>query len=98
MSENRNFHYLIAEASGNHELAETLGILHDRLLRFMILCRDGETLESRHSLVIEALRTHDAAVARQTIIAEVNQTRESILESVIEEDGAFWRLGNRISE
>ncbi len=98
MSENRTFYYLIAEASGNHELAETLGRLHDRLLRFMILCREGKTLESRHSRVIEALRTHEAAAARQTILAEVNQTREDILERVIEEDGAFWRLGNRVSE
>ena len=97
MSENRTFHYLIAEASGNHELTETLGRLHDRLLRFMILCRNGETLESRHSHVIEALRTHDVAVAHQAILAEVNQTRESILESVIEEDGTFWRLGNRVT-
>jgi len=98
MSENRTFHYLIAEASGNHELAETLGRLLDRLLRFMILCRVGETLERRHSLVIEALRTRDVAAARQTILAEVNQTREAILEHVIEEEGVFWRLGNRVSE
>lgn len=98
MSENRTFHYLIAEASGNHELAETLGRLLDRLLRFMILCRVGETLERRHSLVIEALRTRDVAAARQTILAEVNQTREAILEHVIEEEGGFWRLGNRVSE
>lgn len=98
MSENRTFHYLIAEASGNDELAETLGRLHDRLLRFMILCREGKTLESRHSRVIEALRTRDVAAARQTLLAEVNQTREDILECVIEEDGAFWRLGNRVSE
>ncbi|MEA3438793.1 MAG: GntR family transcriptional regulator [Chloroflexota bacterium] len=98
MSENRTFHCLIAEASGNSELAETLGSLHDRLLRFMILCRVGETLEHRHSLVIEALRTRDVAAARQTMLAEVNETSDTILECVIEEDGPFWRLGNRTSE
>ena len=98
MSENRTLHYLIAEASGNQELAETLGRLHDRLLRFMILCRVGETLESRHSLIIEALRTRDVAAARQTILAEVIKTSETILERVIEEEGAFWLLGNRSSE
>jgi len=97
MSENRTFHYLIAEASGNYELVETLGCLHDRLLRFMILCRDGETLESRHSLVIDALQTRDVAIARQAIIIEVKATREAILESVIEEEGEFWRLDNQIS-
>jgi DNA-binding GntR family transcriptional regulator len=45
MDENRRFHCLIAEASGNHELAEALGRLHDRLIRFMVLCRVGEALE-----------------------------------------------------
>jgi len=98
MSENRHFHYLIAEASGNHELAQTLGRLHDRLIRFMVLCRVGETLERRHALVIEALRTRDAAAARQAMLNEVNETRETILERVIEEEGAFWHLGNRTSE
>ncbi len=98
MSENRTFHYLIAEASGNRELAETLGRLHDRLLRFMILCRDGETLEHRHSYVIEVLRTRDVAAARQTILAEINQTSAAILEHVIEKGGVFWRLDNQVSE
>jgi len=97
MDENRRFHCLIAEASGNHELAETLGRLHDRLIRFMVLCRVGETLERRHALVIEALRTRDVAVARQAILDEVSETRDTILESVIQEEGAFWRLGNRDS-
>ena len=98
MTENWNFHYLIAEASGNHELAETLGRLHNRLIRFMVLCRVGEMLERRHSLVIEALRTRDVAAARQAMLTEVNETRETILERVIEKEGAFWRLGNRTSE
>jgi len=98
MSENRTFHYLIAEASGNHELAEMLGRLHDRLIRFMVLCRVGETLERRHALVIEVLHTRDVAAARQAILTEVNETRETIMERVIEEEGAFWRLGNRTLE
>ncbi len=98
MSENCTFHCLIAEASGNHELAETLGRLHDRLIRFMVLCRVGETLERRHALVIEALRTHDVAAARQAMLDEINETRETILERVIEEEGPFWRLGNRASK
>ncbi len=96
MDENRRFHCLIAEASGNRELAEALGRLHDRLIRFMVLCRVGETLERRHALVIEALRTHDVATARQAMLDEINETRETILERVIQEEGAFWRLGNRV--
>ena len=93
MDENRRFHYLIAQASGNQELAEMLGHLHDRLVRFMVLPRVGETLESRHARLIEALRTRDVATARQAILNEINETREAILERVIREEGAFWRLG-----
>lgn len=98
MDENRRFHYLIAQASGNQELAEMLGRLHDRLARFMVLCRAGETLERRHALIIEALRTRDVATARQAILSEMNETRETILERVIQEEGTSWRLGTRASK
>ena len=97
-SENRHFHCLIARASGNQELAEMLGRLHDRLARFMVLCHTNETMESRHSLLIKALRTRDVAAARQAMLNEINQTRETILELVIQEEGDFWRLGNRASK
>jgi len=98
MDENRHFHYLIAQASGNQELAEMLGHLLDRLASFMVLCRAGRTLESRHVLLIKALRTRDVAAARQAMLNEINQTRETILERVIQAEGAFWRLGNRSPE
>jgi DNA-binding GntR family transcriptional regulator len=91
--ENRRFHYLIAEASGNHELAETLGHLHDRLARFMVIVRVSDTLEARHRCLIEALRTRDVAAARQAMLDEVNKTRETVLERVIQQQGASWRLG-----
>jgi DNA-binding GntR family transcriptional regulator len=98
MEENRNFHYLIAQASGNQELAEMLGRLHDRLVRFMVLGRFGRELEDRHARLIEALRSGDKTAARQAMFEEIDQTREAILESVIQEDGAFWRLGSHSSE
>jgi DNA-binding GntR family transcriptional regulator len=96
--ENRHFHYLIAQASGNQELATTLGHLHDRLARFMVLCRVGPTLETRHARLIRALRTRDVELARQAMVDEIDETRETILESVIQEEGAFWRLGDRTSK
>lgn len=92
MDENRHFHYLIAQSSGNQELAETLGRLHDGLVRFMVMCRVGATLESRHALIIEALRKGDATVARQVMLNEVDETRETILERVIQENGSSWHL------
>ena len=91
--ENQRFHYLIAEASGNSELAETLGHLHDRLARFMVLRRAGKVQEVSHGRIIETLRAHDAAAARQAMLDELNETRDAILERVMQEDGALWHIG-----
>jgi len=91
--ENRHFHFLIAEASGNHELAETLGRLHDRLARFMVLRGAGKTQEHTHAHIIKALRARDVAAARQAMLDEIAETRDTILDRVIQADGASWHLG-----
>lgn len=93
--ENRAFHYLIAEASGNNELADLLGRLHDRLARFMVIRHAGATMHVNHHRIVEALRARDAAAARQAMLDEVIETREAILDRVIREDGATWHLGAR---
>jgi len=92
-SENRRFHYLIAQASGNQELADQLGHLHDRLARFLVLGVTHETSDQRHSRVTQALRTRDPAVARQAILNELKETREATLKRVIQEEGGYWHLG-----
>lgn len=94
MRENQAFHHLLAKASGNQELADALYHLHDRLLRFMILCRVGNTIESRHAIIIDVLRSGDVAAARQAMIAEVRETREDILDRVIEGEESNWQLDN----
>jgi len=91
--ENRRFHYLIAEASGNQELAEMLGRLHDRLARFMVLRGAGRTQVHTHEHIVEALKAHDVAVARQAMLAEITETRDLILDRVIRTEGAGWLLG-----
>ena len=91
--ENRRFHVLIAEASGNDELAETLSHLHDRLTRFMALCGAGEIQPRIHAGLMEALRKHDTELARQAILTETTATQQAILDRVIQEDGASWHLG-----
>jgi DNA-binding GntR family transcriptional regulator len=95
MDENQRFHCLIAQASGNQELAEALGRLHDRLVRFMVMSNMGESLEPRHARIIEVMRSHDATAAVQAMRAEINETHDTILQRVIEDEGAFWRLGTR---
>jgi DNA-binding GntR family transcriptional regulator len=94
-AENRRFHNLIAQATGNHELAETLGNLHDRLARFMVLRHAGETMHHSHAYIIEALRARDADAARQAMLDELNETREIVLDRVIQEQGDTWRLSQQ---
>jgi GntR family transcriptional regulator, rspAB operon transcriptional repressor len=91
--ENRRFHMLIAEASGNYELAEALGHLHDRLARFMVLRGAGEAQPAIHARLIEALRKHDAQAAHEAMLAETTATHQAILDRVMQEDGASWHLG-----
>jgi DNA-binding GntR family transcriptional regulator len=90
VTENRRFHYLIAQASGNEELADALGRLHDRLARFFVFVHTGEEVEERHNRLIEALRTRDPQLARRVILEEVNETQRITLEQVIQEGGAAW--------
>jgi DNA-binding GntR family transcriptional regulator len=91
--ENRRFHFLIAEASGNHELAEMLGHLHDRLARFMVLRGAGLTQRYTHEQIVTALRGRDVAAARQAMLNEITETRDTILDRVIRAEGAGWLLG-----
>jgi DNA-binding GntR family transcriptional regulator len=91
--ENRRFHCLIAEASGNQELAQMLGHLHDRLARFMVLRGAGKSQEHTHKPIVEALRARDAEAARQAMRAEISETRDIILDRVIRAEGASWHLG-----
>jgi len=93
MNENRQFHCLIAQASGNQELTEALSRLHDRLVRFMVMCRVASTLETRHAIVIDALRKHDVEAARQAMCIEVDETTELVLYRMIQEKGGSWYLG-----
>jgi len=93
--ENRHFHCLIAEASGNHELATMLGRLHDWLAYFMVMRRAGRTMVSTHRRVIEAPRPRDVEAARLAMRDELDETHDAVLGRVIREEGAFWHLGVR---
>jgi DNA-binding GntR family transcriptional regulator len=92
-AENRRFHYLLAQISGNDELAETLANLLDRLFRFLARVRTGAEMESCHERVIEALRDYDVARARQMLLNDLNHTRNATLEQVIRNQGQYWHLG-----
>jgi len=90
--ENRRFHYLIAIASGNTELAEMIGHLHDRLARFMVLRHGGRSQELTHEHIVDLLQARDAEAAQQALLEDIDASRELILESVLEEVSASWQL------
>jgi DNA-binding GntR family transcriptional regulator len=90
--ENRRFHYLLAKAGGNNELAEMVASLHDRLARFMVMRRAGKTMEATHARILEALKAHDVEAARQTLLDDIDRAHEAILDSVMEDDGQDWHL------
>jgi DNA-binding GntR family transcriptional regulator len=92
-AENRQFHYLIAQATGNQELADLLGSLHDRLARFMVMRRAGKEMQQSHTRILEALQRRDVAAARQSMRDEVTDSHEKILDKVIREQGDLWPLG-----
>ena len=90
--ENRRFHYLLASASGNQELAETLGHLHDRLARYMVMRHAGQTQEDGHLQILDALESKDLPTARQLLLNEIRTSREAILERVYQDEAANWLL------
>jgi DNA-binding GntR family transcriptional regulator len=90
--ENRRFHWLIAQASGNQDLTEMIGHLHDRLARFMVLRRAGKSQELSHARIIDALEAGDAETARQALLDDIDVSRDAILDSVLDEAPEFWQL------
>ncbi|MFZ5909184.1 MAG: GntR family transcriptional regulator [Chloroflexota bacterium] len=90
--ENRRFHYLAAKASGNNELAELVGKLHDQLARFMVMRRAGKTMEVTHARIVRALEAHDVEAARQALLDDIDRAHEAILDNVMAEDAKAWRL------
>lgn len=90
--ENRRFHYLVALASGNLEMAEMIAHLHDRLARFMVLRRAGKSQEITHALIVNALQAHDVEAAKATLLDDIDTSRDAILDGVLDEVAASWHL------
>ena len=90
--ENRRFHYLLAEASDNQELARSLGHLLDRLARYMVLRHAGKTLEETHARITEQLQNRDLAKARLALFNDIKDTFDTSLEWIIEMEASTWHL------
>jgi DNA-binding GntR family transcriptional regulator len=91
--ENRRFHYLLAKASGNNELTQLMGRLHDRLAPFMVMRHGGRTQAETHNRIIDALEAHDAEAAREAILDDIEKSHESILDKVLQKEAETWHVG-----
>jgi DNA-binding GntR family transcriptional regulator len=91
--ENRHFHFLLAQASGNQALAMAVRSLHDRLARFMVIRQAGADLESIHTRLIDRLRARDLAGATQAILAEMRHSQTAIMDRVMQAGAASWHVG-----
>jgi DNA-binding GntR family transcriptional regulator len=91
--ENRRFHYLLARASGNNELTQMMGRLHDRLARFMVMRHGGRTQAETHHKIIDALEARDAEAARDALINDIERSHESIIDKVLREEEETWHVG-----
>ncbi|MCP4670940.1 MAG: GntR family transcriptional regulator [Desulfobacula sp.] len=91
--ENQNFHYLIARASGNLELAQQIKHIHDRLARFVVIVRSGRHMIDIHERLIKRLKAHDSVGAKKTLQKELDEGRTAIMEKIMQEEAASWHLG-----
>ena len=92
--ENRRFHYLLGEASGNQELAEMIGHLHDRLARFMVLRHAGESQEISHAKIVAALREHHVEEARWALLEDIDTSWDEIMDNILEDVAVSWHVDN----
>jgi len=90
--ENRNFHFLVAWASRNQELARQVGHLQDRLARFMIMVHSGREMPAIHQRLVARLKAHDVHGAREALRQELTASKDAILDHIIRTEGATWHL------
>lgn len=91
--ENRKFHYCLAKASGNHELTQLMGRLHDRLAPYMVMRHGGRTQELTHKRITDALEEHDLEAARDALLDDIERSHESILDKILQEEAETWHVG-----
>ena len=91
--ENKKFHYLVAQASGNHELALQVAHIHDRLARFVVMSTTGKKIAHTHSILIERLKAHDAAGAQKAMKKEIDDGRKLMMDRIMQEEANYWHLG-----
>ena len=91
--ENRKFHYYLAKATGNYELTQLMGRLHDLLAPFMVMRHGGRNQEVTHKRIVDALEIHDVEKAREALLDDIERSHDSILDKVLQEEAESWHVG-----
>ena len=95
---NRQFHVAIADASGNHRLARTLGHLleeTERLFHLGLAVRDRtEEMQHEHAGLVAALISGDADAAERLTIEQINAARAMVMDGIL---SAPWLKETAIS-
>jgi DNA-binding GntR family transcriptional regulator len=82
----REFHGAIAQSSRNAVLADILGRLHDKSLRFWILSLNTPGHHARvhvqHRAILDAIRAHDPFAAEQAMRDHIEDFRRNLLSSL----------------
>lgn len=93
IEENRNFHCLIASASGNQELALQIGHIHDRLARFTTILRSGRKMIDIHGRLLKHLKANDPAKAKAELQKELDEAKNAIMDKIMEQEASSWHMG-----
>lgn len=78
----REFHLLLARAARNDVLADLLGKLHDRSLRFWFISlterAHHENVQHQHGAILDAIRTHDPNAAEAAMRDHIESFRANV--------------------
>jgi GntR family transcriptional regulator, rspAB operon transcriptional repressor len=82
----REFHGAIAQSSRNAVLADILGRLHDKSLRFWILSLNAPghhaRVHAQHRAILDAIGAHDPLAAEQAMRDHIQDFRRNLLSSI----------------
>ncbi len=79
----REFHNVLALASKNHVLADTLSKLHDRSLRFWFISLDRpgrhSNVHEQHEAILAAIRDQDPDGAEEAMRSHIEEFRNNLM-------------------
>ncbi len=89
---NREFHVAVAEASGNRRLAAFVSKLLEDMERIIHLGLDlrdsADEMAAEHAELVDALLRGDAALARQVVTVQLQNSRKRVLEALVGSESA----------